>query len=379
MNPERKKVKIILTGGGSGGHIFPLIAVCRELRKKLPKEKATIYYLGPVEGHGLKTLASEGVKIKKITTGKFRRYFSLKNILDLFKIPLGLLQSFFWLFFLAPDIIFSKSGYGSFPVALAGKILGIPLFIHESDAVPGAVSEITGKWATEIFVSFLTKKSFPSKKLICVGNPVREELFGAAKEPALSFFSFKTKKPVITVLGGSQGSQKINEIIMDILPEMAANFNIIHQCGDKNYGRLKIESEFILKNLACKDNYRLFPFLNQETYKNALAAADLIISRAGAGAIFEIAAAGKPAILIPFSFAAQNHQLKNAYIFASTGAAEVLEEENLKPHLLLEKLKHFCSRPDILEKMSAAAKSFAKPRAAEIIASYLTAYLQAME
>jgi len=370
---------IIFTGGVSGGHIFPIVAICRQIKKNSSVRDIKLYYIGPKERYAAGLLEKEGVKIKTVLTGKIRRYFSFRNFLDLFKIPIGLIQSFFWLFFLSPDIVFSKGGSGSFPVSLMAKFLGIPLFLHESDSVPGMVSKIESKWATEIFVSFLDKEAFPTEKIICLGNPVREETLKGSKERAKEMFNLRGDKPLILILGGSQGSQRINEVILEILPEMLKSFELIHQTGKNNFRSVKLESEGILSSPEIKKYYHIFPFLKENYYKNALVAADLVVSRAGSGSIFEIAAAAKPAILIPLAGAAQEHQLKNAYNFAESGGGEVIEEKNLRPHFLLEKLKHLSLRTDILESMAEGSRSFARPRAAEIIASYLIGYLKALK
>jgi len=371
-------MKIVFTGGGTGGHIFPIVAICREIRKIYPDNQIKLFYLGPKEKYAAASLTKEGVKIKRICAGKMRRYFSLWNFLDFLKIPVGISQSFFWLFFHAPDIVFSKGGYGSLPVVLAARILGIPIFLHESDSVPGAASKITARWAVEVFVSFLNKELFPNEKIVYLGNPIREEVLAGKKEEAKEFFGLKGIKPIILVLGGSQGAQKINETILEILPELLTDFEIIHQTGEKNFKSVQIEAEAILENEDLKKFYHPVGFLEEKQYAAALATADLVISRAGAGAIFEIAGAGKPAILVPLDGSAQNHQIKNAYAFKEMGAGEVIEQKNLTSHFLLEKLKHLFSRPDILATMSKNSKLFAKPRAAYIIASYLVEYLKVM-
>jgi len=369
-------MKIVFTGGGTAGHIFPILAVGREL-KKLARSfdvKIDLIYIGPNDAYPLTLLKNEGIKVKRIWTGKLRRYFSFKNFFDLFKIPIGLIQSFFWLYFLAPDIVFSKGGYGSFPVVVSAWILGIPIFLHESDIVPGLASKIESKLAFEIFTSFEQTEYFPKKKVLCVGNPIRKEILSGDENFAKKLFSIESKKPVILIIGGSQGAQYINEVVIDILPELLHNFEVIHQTGERNYHKIKAESEAILSS-DLKASYHLFPFLNEIQLKHALKIAEIVVSRAGSGSLFEIAACGKPAILIPLPHSAQNHQLKNAYYFAKKGGGEVIEQGNLKPHFFLERLKYLISRKDLLEKMKNSSLSFAKPKAAEIIANYLIEYL----
>ena len=369
-------MKIVFTGGGTAGHTFPIVAISREMRKIYSEPGLRLFYLGPKDEYSLTLLSEGGVKVKKILAGKLRRYFSFKNFLDVLKIPLGILQAFFWLFFLAPDLIFSKGGYGSFPTVLAARVLHIPIFLHESDIMPGLASRIESKWALEIFTSFEKTEFFPKEKIMCVGNPVRKEILRGSLEEARKTLDLQGGKPVILILGGSQGAKNINEIILEILPELLSDFEVIHQAGPRNFIQVKAEAEVMVKEEALRKYYHPFHFLSEADLKNASAACDLVVSRAGAGSIFEIAAKGKPSILIPLPKAAQNHQLKNAYAFADSGAAEVIEEKNLKPHFFLEKLKHLFSRPDLLQKMSEASLDFARPKAAEIIASYILEYLK---
>ncbi len=371
---------IIFTGGGSGGHIFPILAIIRELKKKNDFSSLKIYFLGNGDEYSLNLLRNEGVKVKKIASGKIRRYFSLNNIPDLiFKLPAGVIQSFFWVFFLFPDIVFSKGGSNSFPVALAAKTLGVSLFLHESDSAPGLSSKIESKWATEIFTSFLDKKIFPQKKIISIGNPIRKEILNGDAKKAKEILALQGDKPLIFIWGGSQGANKINETIMAILDDLVADFELVHQTGQRNIKRLQIEARALLGKEELVKRYHPVPFLKEEELKHILARADLVITRAGAGSLFEIAAVGKAAIVIPLSNSAQNHQTKNAYEFSNGGGGEVIEERNLRPHFFLEKIRHLFKRRDILRQMEQNSKKFARPRAAEIIASYMVEYIKALE
>jgi UDP-N-acetylglucosamine--N-acetylmuramyl-(pentapeptide) pyrophosphoryl-undecaprenol N-acetylglucosamine transferase len=371
-------MKVLFTGGGTGGHIFPIIAIAREIRRI--SSEIEFFYIGPKDEFGETLLSQEEIIVKKIMAGKLRRYLNwesfFENLIDLFfKIPIGILQSFFYVFFLAPDLIFSKGGYGSIPATISGKILRVPIFLHESDAIPGMTNRILGKLALGIFVSFPKTLYFPAEKIMLVGNPIRREVLEDSKEEAKNFFKLSGDKPTILILGGSQGAQRINDKILEILPEILKNFELIHQCGEKNFKEVGAESKVIMGKYSER-YYHLFSFLKEDELKKAYAASDLIISRAGSGSIFEIAALGKPSILIPLPESAQQHQLKNAYAFLESGATIVLEEENFTPHFFLEKLKNLFSHPEELEKISRAAKEFSKPKAAQIIATYLIEYLK---
>lgn len=371
-------MRILFTGGGTGGHLFPIIALTREIRR-IYQDKIQFFYLGPRDEFGSILLSQEGIKVKHIFSGKMRRYIDWKapfqNLIDLlFKIPLGILQAFFYIFFWAPDLIFSKGGYGSLPTVLAGWLLGVPIFLHESDISPGLANRILSKFALEIFVSFPKTEYFKPSKMILVGNPIRREILEGSKTNGQKLFNLSGVKPVILILGGSQGAQRINDKILEILPELLKNFEIIHQTGKKNFKEVKAESKAILPK-ELLPFYHPFPFLKEEELKQAYVASDLIVSRAGSGSIFEIAALKKPSILIPLPESAQNHQVKNAYAYAQKGAAIVLEEANFTPHFFLKKLKYLFSRPEELEKMQKAAEEFSKPLAAKIIAKYIVNYL----
>jgi len=372
-------MKILFAGGGTGGHILPIIGIARELRRICPQKDLQFIYIGPKDDFGSILLSQEGIKVKTVLAGKIRRYLdwktALQNLADiLFKIPLGTLQSFFYIFFLAPDLIFSKGGFGSIPGVVSSWLLRVPIFLHESDIIPGLANRFISRFALEIFVSFPKTEYFPPKKMIQVGNPIRREILEGKREEAQRFFKLSGGKPVILILGGSQGAQRINDKILEVLPDLLRNFDILHQCGEKNFREVKAEAKVIMPE-GLEKNYLLFPFLKEEELKQAYAACDLIVSRAGSGSIFEIAALEKPSILIPLPEAAQNHQVRNSYAYAEKGAAIVMEEANFTSRFFLERLKYLFSRPEELEKMQKAAKEFAKPQAAKIIAAYICSYL----
>ncbi|MEA3293202.1 MAG: UDP-N-acetylglucosamine--N-acetylmuramyl-(pentapeptide) pyrophosphoryl-undecaprenol N-acetylglucosamine transferase, partial [Patescibacteria group bacterium] len=354
----------------------------RELKRISPD--FDFFYIGPKDELSSILLSQEGIAGKNILAGKIRRYLEKKsvfqNLVDIFfKTPIGIFQSFFYIFYLSPDIIFSKGGYGSIPSVIAGWLLGTPIFLHESDSVPGLANKICSRLAIEVFTSFpasknLDKTHFPLKKIISIGNPIRKEILNGSKEKGKKMFALQCQKPIILILGGSQGAQKINNTILSILPALLKNFEIIHQCGEKNLKQVKEEADVMIPK-DFKKYYHLYSFLKEREIRNAYASADLIVSRAGAGAIFEISAAGKPSIIIPLPLAAQNHQIENAYAFAKNKATIVIEEENLTPHFFLEKLKIIFSDKEGLRKMSNNAKEFSRPKASYIIAQYIKEYL----
>ena len=229
---------------------------------------------------------------------------------------------------------------------------------------------------SEIFIAFPIEKTgyFPAKKILSVGNPIRKEILNGSKKEAKKIFGLTGEKPIILILGGSQGAQRINDTLLIILSDILEKFEIIHQTGQANFEQVKKEAEVVMAD-DLKNYYHPTPFLNEAELAVAFQAADLIISRAGAGTIFEIAAVGKPSILVPLFEAAQNHQVKNAYAFAESGAALVIEEANFKPHFLLERLKYIFSWPERLKQMEKKAKDFSRPEAATVIVNYIIEYL----
>lgn len=360
---------------------MPIIAVVRELKKLYPGGDLKLHYIGPKDTFDL--LSKEGLKMHKITSGKIRGYYTqagfyeniiafFENIKDIsFKIPMGFLQSFFLLLFIRPKLVFSKGGTGSLPVTYCSKLLRTPVFLHESDAVPGKSNKITSRWAKKIFVSFEKTEYFDLNKATLVGNPIRKDLLEPATE---NFLNLSSKRQVVLFLGGSQGSESINEFILIILENLLKHYEIIHVAGKENYQNMESESKAIVDE-SLKDYYHLYGSLGQEELKQAYKSSDLVISRAGAGSIFEIAAFGKPSILVPLPWAASDHQSKNAHQYAKSGASLVVEQDNLTPNFFLGQIDYLLSNRDKMKKMGDLALEFSKPLAAENIAREIIQYL----
>ena len=368
-----QKLRILVTGGGSGGHIYPLLAVLEALNKTIEKTRleAEIRYLG-ASGRYRFLISSQNVSVIDITEAKIRRYFSLKNLFDIPKFILSLFQSFWHVFWFMPDVLFSKGGPGSLPVVLACAFYRIPIFIHESDSIPGLANKLAAKYAKKIGLAFESAEQFfDSRKTAVFGNPVRESLFSGIlpQEETKRVLGFNSQEPLLLFLGGSLGSERINDFVLNNLEELIKDFQVLHQTGISNYQSVKNEAAVILKDYLEeeKTRYQLIGFF-EKNYKDALEAADLIISRAGGGIIFEIAGFGKPSILIPLKEAASDHQKLNAYEYADTKAAIIIEEKNLLPHLFINQVKDLFSQPIKLKQMSEAAKNFAKPEAAQMVA-----------
>jgi len=363
-------MKILLTGGGTGGHFYPIISVVENLRrisKTLKLLDPEIYYMAP-EPYDEKALFDNDIIFKRNTAGKRRLYFSLWNFIDLFKIAWGILTATLHLFFIFPDVIFSKGGYVSFPVLFAARIFQIPVVIHESDSVPGRVNIWAGKFAQRIAISFPEAASFfPEGKVALTGNPVRRELITPAKEGAREYLNLESDTPVILILGGSQGAQVINDVILRILPKLVEKYQIIHQTGPKNINYIKETSGVILHKNKLISRYKVFPWLNILALKMSAGISNLVISRSGSS-IFEIALWGLPSILIPIPESISHDQRSNAFAYATSGGAVVIEEKNLSPNVLLSEIDRILSDKELQKSMSKGALSFAQGDAGEKIA-----------
>ncbi|MCG2690188.1 UDP-N-acetylglucosamine--N-acetylmuramyl-(pentapeptide) pyrophosphoryl-undecaprenol N-acetylglucosamine transferase [Candidatus Parcubacteria bacterium] len=369
-----KTAKIVFTGGGTMGHIFPLVSVIRELRVAFPNPNLKLNYFWPKHPKGNPLLEDEGVKIKHVLSGKIRRYFDFKNFIDFFKTPVGFLQAFCLLFFKWPDLIIATGGYGSFPVCLAGFFLRVPIILLEADVEPGLASKIIAKFASQIFTAFPNTLYFSKQKTICLGNPIRRSLLEGSAQKAKMLFNLKGDKPVLLILGGSLGSRNINNLILEILLNLIKNFEIIHQAGEEKFGVVEMEAKAYLKDQQLLE-YHCLPFLNEEQLKQSLAIADFVISRAGSGALFELASTGKPSLLIPLPNSAQNHQVKNAYKLADHGGAYVVEEENLKPNFFLQRFENIALNEETKKIMRQNALKFARPEAGSKIAKFVLEFL----
>lgn len=354
--------RIALVGGGTGGHIYPLIAVHEQLHE------VECRYFGP-QGPWAKRMEDAGIPVSSIASAKLRRYFSPWNFVDGPKFVWSFFQALVKVAAFAPDAAFSKGGTGSLPVLCACLVWGVPIITHESDSVPSAGGKIAGRWARMIELGWEnTAQSFPGKRTRTVGVPLRKEIragISKGQADAKRELGLDPSRPAILVIGGSQGSDRINAMIMKELPELLGKYQILHQIGPvtyaeymKRYGAMKRQ---IPEPLHA--DYWPYEYMDKEM-PTAYAAADIVISRAGS-AIFEIAAYGKPSILIPLPEAANGHQRMNAEIYATTGAAIMLEEKDIGKTALADAVKKVMERQS---EMAQAAKAFVKPDAAERIA-----------
>jgi UDP-N-acetylglucosamine--N-acetylmuramyl-(pentapeptide) pyrophosphoryl-undecaprenol N-acetylglucosamine transferase len=366
-----EKFRIVLAGGGSGGHIYPLLAVADEIARKSVEMQFTceMTYLGPRDSYA-PLFESRGIVIDSIAVGKLRRYFSIENFLDAPKFLIGFIQALWKLYRIMPDAIFSKGGTGALPVVVAGWFYRIPVAIHESDAVPGLTNAVSARFARKIFVSFPdAAERFDARKVVVTGTPIREELLTNRPKPELAKESlgFSSSHPLMLILGGSQGSMRINNFIVTNLPEIMKMTQVLHQTGIANFLEVqKLAHAALIDQPADGNRYVPINYFTDKM-ETAYAAADIVVCRGGAG-IFEIASFGKPAILIPIAESANDHQRANAYAFAEAGAGVVIEESNLLPGIFLNQLKSILTDDNRRAKMADASAKFFVPDAAKKIA-----------
>lgn len=318
--------RIVLTGGGTAGHVTPNIALLPELKK----EGYEIHYIGSYDGIEQKLIEEFDIPYYGISSGKLRRYFDPKNFSDPFKVLKGYKEASSLIKKLKPDVVFSKGGFVTVPVVLAAKRHKIPAIIHESDITPGLANKICIPFATKICANFPeTLKALPDGKAVITGTPIRKELFSGNKLAGLDFCNFTVNKPVLLIIGGSLGSVVVNNAVRHILPTLLEKFQIIHLCG-------KDKLDPTLNNTP---GYVQFEYIKKEL-SDLLSAADIVISRAGANAICELLALRKPNILIPLSAAAsRGDQILNAGSFERQGFSFVIKEEELSDDTLLSAIE----------------------------------------
>lgn len=341
-------MKIILTGGGTAGHIWPIVAISEILLKN---KRLDILYVGSFNGPERKIASDYNIPYKRLITGKRRDYTSFSNFIDGIKIVIGLIQAYYLIKIYKPNLIFSKGGYVSFPLVYWAKKLKIPLITHESDIIMGKANAFANSFARKICLGFPLQyyKDIPLDKAIYTGIPVRKEFFAG--------MPIERDKPTLLITGGSQGSQKINEVMSEILLELLKKYEVYHLCGENNITNLD--------NKISNDNYHLMAFTNDMA--KLMRNADLIISRAGATTLAEISALGKPSILIPLPSAHADHQSVNAKIYADNNAAVTLKEKSLTSSSLLSIINQLMEDKNMLKIIGNHARQFARPDSASEI------------
>ena len=336
--------RIILTGGGTAGHVTPNLALLPELQRR----GYSVQYIGSKTGIEKDLITQAGVPYHGISSGKLRRYFSLQNFTDPFRVLAGFSQAKQILKREKPDVIFSKGGFVAVPVVLAAKSLKIPTIIHESDMTPGLANKLCIPSARKVCCNFPeTLNYLPAEKAVLTGSPIRRELMSGDRLTGLNFTGLSSGKPILLIIGGSMVSVKVNTAVRNILPRLLETFQVIHLCGKGN-----------LDDSLRLPGYVQYEYIGAEL-KDLFALADVVVSRAGANAICELLALHKPALLIPLSAAAsRGDQILNAKSFAKQGFSSVLEEEEITDDILLERIHEvYAHRSDYIKAMENSKQS----------------------
>ena len=358
-------MRIILSGGGTGGSVTPLLAVAREIKARV--SEVEFLFVGTRKGIPERELASfAGIPFQSIFSGKLRRYFDWRNIASPFLIKLGFIQSLFIILKTRPAAIISVGGFVSVPLVWAGRALRVPVFIHQQDVTPGLANKLMAPFARIITVSFeKSLADFPRGKPVLTGNPVRPEILKGDKKRALKKFNLEPNLPTLLVIGGGTGAKRINQLISEIASELAKFCQVIHLTGRNKFQ----VSSF---KFQVSPRYHQYEFLTEEM-ADAYAIADLVISRAGMGVLTELAHLSKPTILIPIP---RSHQIANGQYFARKNAAVLLDEEKLTPEILLENIRQLLFSANKRSILSLNISKLVQPEAAQKIARYLVPVLE---
>jgi len=362
MMQQQSQTKILFVGGASGGHFYPLISIAEELNTR--GNPPQLYYAGPVP-YDQSALTENGISYIYIPAGKVRRYFSILNFFDFFKTLFGCVIAVVRLFILYPDVVMSKGGYTSVPVVLAAAFLRIPIIIHESDSVMGSANRISSRFAQHIITTY-TEVPIPKTKapVHLLGIPVRKILQQPPSTDAITKLNIDPNRPLILILGGSQGAERINTLILDSLNELLPDFSLIHQTGPQNFELVKFSAEKLITNEDERKHYHPVPFLTASLLNDAYHLAHIVISRAGSGSIYEIALHAKPAILIPIPENISHDQRTNAYAYARVSNAVVIEEHNATDSLLRAEIDRIMQNEEVYQGMVKGSQAFVHQYAA---------------
>lgn len=364
-----KSVHIMLVGGGTGGHFFPLMSIADALREIAPNTH--IRYIGP-DRYDATSLTTRGIEYTWCPAGKRRRYASFNNIIDIGKIFLGFFVALCKLYYYYPDVVISKGGYTSVPVVLAAAFLNIPIVVHESDSVLGSANRLGARFARVLFVAYEhMQTAYPQIPTEYVGVPVLKELLLPMSEQAPHAIGVTNDLPILLVLGGSQGAEYVNTLVLESLDELLPHFNIIHQTGKDHFDITVLTAKQLIIDAELLEHYHPTPFIDAATLNAAYHAAALVISRAGSTSIHEIAIHGKPSIIIPIPESVSHDQRSNAYAYARVSGAVVMEQGNLTDNLLQGEIERIMQNTDLYTSMVEGAHRFARTDAATRIANFV--------
>lgn len=375
-------MRIVLTGGGSGGHLVPFEPIIEALRTAYHEQKQTLpqrvdpeqlelRFVGVVDAATREFFKHFDVATTHIPSGKVRRYASALTITDLlFFLPWGIIKALWTCWLIMPDVILSKGGYGSIPVVCAAIFLRIPLLLHESDVTSGLSNSFAARFAAAITLGFTaTANEFKAYqyKTFVTGTPVRDRFGRISVVEAKRAFGFAPTDLVVLIMGGSQGAQAINEVVLQVLPELILEAGIIHLTGQTHYTKIIAVATELLEASSRKETYHAYPYL-ADTIIEAMTAADVVVSRAGATTLAELTRLRKPMLLIPLAGAANNHQRQNAQAFERAGAARVLDPDNLGKNLFLRSLHDLMANQTLREQLATNLQLLDRPHAAREIA-----------
>lgn len=371
-------MRIVFTGGGTGGHFYPIIAVAERIHELVDERKLIdpeLVYIGPSVFDN-RALSEQNIIFKHSPAMSPNKGGNPLSILIAGPTMLaGIIKALLQLFMLYPDVVFSTGGYAAFPTLVAARLLMIPVIVYDADAVPGKASLYAGKFARWIGVAHPdASEKFPAsmhQKIVLIGHPIRREIEAPAKEGASEYLSLDQSVPTIMVLGGSQGALAINDAITDTLSLLLDRYNVVHQTGAAHIDQVRSLVDVTLKDHRYRERYKPYGILNALALRMVAGASSLVICRAGSGTIFEIASWGIPAILIPIPEDISHDQTRNAFSYARFGAAIVMEQKNLTPHLLVAEIDRIMGDEALRAEMAKQAKQFSRPEAAKKIARVL--------
>ena len=365
-------MRVLVSGGGTGGHIYPALAVAMQLREEY---QAEILFLGSDDGLETEIVPAAGFRLATIKAGKLRRYISWETITGVMRVPVGMVEAINLVGQFRPGVAFTSGGYVAVPAGLAARFERVPLLMHQQDVPPNLSNRLVAPLATRISVAFADSLTyFPARKTLQLGNPLRQAMLDVRQTPppeARQALGFERQEPLLLVTGGSQGARHLNQTVGKALPDLLAHCQVLQISGNALYNETRelCESALAAQDEVVRRRYRLVAYLNEEM-PLALQAADLVLCRSGASTLSELAALGKPSILVPLPPAiGSSPQEANAEMFGRNQAARVMKDGDLKPQVLVENVTSILASSTLLEAMSNAASSFAKPQATQEIAA----------
>src|SRR5229473_6847516 len=365
-------MRVLVSGGGTGGHIYPALAVATHLRQEY---QAEILYLGSDDGLETELAPAAGFSLATVKAGKLRRYISWQTLTGLARVPAGIAQAIGVVRRFQAQAAFTSGGYVAVPAALAARLNGVPLLMHQQDVPPNLSNRMIAPLATRISVAFADSVAyFPARKTVQLGNPVRQAVLDVRQtspQQARTALGFDAALPLLLVTGGSQGARHLNQVACQALPGLLAQCQVLHISGRGLFDETRALSERELAGMdqAARQRYRLEPYLDAQM-PLALQASDLVVCRSGAATLSELAVLGKPAILVPLPpVIGGSPQEANAAMFGCKAAAEVIRDADLKPEVLVERVKSILASDTRLKSLAEATRSFAKPDATQEIAA----------